>query len=121
MFDTVEHGAQLCQPLSIHSSDTLHVLLQGQKDQDSRMAALGLGTIPRVTAVPFLSPVIDGTSQAGTIPLPDNSSWPHKLLRVGFDETTRRIKHIPLKPEKNNGGRDKQMTQICLAGIDGKG
>lgn len=82
---------------------------------------MGLGTIPRATAAPFLSPVVDGTSQAGTIPLPDNSSWPQKLLQIGFGETTRRIKCIPQKPEKNNGGRDKQMTETCLAGIDGKG
>lgn len=64
-------------------------------------------------------PVADGTSQAETIPLPDNSSWPQKLLQVGFDHNQDQT--YPTEAREKNGGRDKQMTQTCLTGIDGKG
>lgn len=30
LFHAVEHGAELCQPLSVHSGHTLHVLLQAE-------------------------------------------------------------------------------------------
>ena len=33
LFHAVEHGAQLCQPLSVHGSHTLHVLLQQKGHQ----------------------------------------------------------------------------------------
>ena len=36
LFHAVEHGAQLCQPLSVHGSHTLHVLLR-QKGHQARV------------------------------------------------------------------------------------